>query len=283
MPEKDLFHRLTLKYYYLTKSEKRVADFIIANKHNAQYMSITELAEACGVADSTITRFCSKIQCNGFNGFKIELVSSSANRHILSDQNELYAKDDIRNFFEEVKNMHIETINESLSLVEPDEITKSVELLSNAGTVLCVGQGASMIMAQEAAHLFSTVRGNVVAMLDSHIQTTVASNLNPNDIVLFFSYSGSTRELLEMIELNKSNNVKTILITRYPQSVGAIQADIVLQCGSVQSPHHMGSVAAKIAQLFILDLLFLEYNRRNPENCKKFKDKILHALAKKHL
>ncbi len=283
MPEKDLFHRLTLMYYHLTKTEKRIADYIIANKREVQYMSINELSDACDVADASISRFCQKIKCNGFNGFKLELASSLANRSVMPEPVEILDTDDPKVFYEQVKNFHVETLQESLALVDPLKINSAVDLISSAGTVLCVGQGASMIMAQEAAHLFSTVRGNVVAMLDSHIQATIASNLNSNDIVLFFCYSGSTRELLEMIELNKSNNVKTILITRYPRSQGALQADIVLQCGSIQSPQHMGSVGAKIAQLFILDVLFLEYSKRNPEQCKKYKEKILKALSKKHL
>ncbi len=283
MPNQDVISRITLKYYHLTKSEKNVADYIIDNKSDVQFMSINELSDACGVADSTITRFCRKIGCDGFNGFKLGLASLSLARQVPKNTNKKNEKDDIYNLISEVSNSHIDTINESMSLIKAETLSKAVDLIEKAGTILCVGQGASMIMAQEAAHLFSTVRNNVVSMLDSHIQAAFASNLNENDIVLSFSYSGSTRELLELIEINKMNNVKTVLITRYPRSPGALKADVVLLCGSIEPPQHMGSVNARIAQLFVLDLLFAEYNKRNPEKSEKFKRKILKSLAKKHL
>ncbi len=283
MQKQDVLSRITLKYYHLTKTEKTVADYIIDKKNNVQFMSINELSDACDVADSTITRFCRKINCDGFNGFKLELASISSNRALEQENSLSVNKDGKSNFLHEVKNSHIDTINESMSLIKEDALNKAVDLIENAGTILCVGQGASMIMAQEAAHLFSTVRNNVVAMLDSHIQASFACNLNENDIVLSFSYSGSTRELLELIEINKKNNVKTVLITRYPRSPGALKADVVLLCGSIEPPQRMGSVSARIAQLFVLDLLFAEYNRRNPEKCEEFKRKILKSITKKLL
>ncbi len=283
MPEKDIFYRLTIRYYHFTKAEKRVADYIIANRNDVRFMSISEFSKACDVADSTITRFCRKIQCEGYNAFKLELAASSSGRNVATGQDREDEKCDIRRRFEDVKNNHQDTIEESLSLADPIEITKAVELISQAGTILCVGQGASMIMAQEAAHLFSTVRNNVMAMLDSHIQAAVASNLRQTDAVICFSYSGSTRELVELIAINKRNNVKTILITRYPRSPGALQADIVLLCGSVQPPQEMGSVAAKIAQLFILDLLYSEYTLKYPEECERFKKNISKSLSTKHI
>ncbi len=283
MSEQDVLSRITLRYYHLTKSEKNVADYIIDNKNSAQFMSINELSDACDVADSTITRFCRKIGCDGFNGFKLELASVSSGRNAAENGKTKNEQDDTFSLINEIKNSHIDTINESMSLITPQTLNAAVDLIESAGTILCVGQGASMIMAQEAAHLFSTVRNNVVAMLDSHIQAFVASNLNKNDIVLSFSYSGSTRDLLELIEINKSNGVKTVLITRYPRSPGALKADVVLLCGSIQPPQRMGSVSARIAQLFVLDLLFAEYNKRNPEKCEEFKRRILKSLEKKHL
>ncbi len=282
MPEKDVFYRLTIRYYHFTKAEKRVADYVIANRKDVQFMSISELSNACKVADSTITRFCKKIKCDGYNAFKLE-VATSAGRSPNSGLATKNKKGDIHKRFEDIRNNHKDTIDESFTLVDPIEISKSVDLISKAGTILCVGQGASMIMAQEAAHLFSTVRNNVMAMLDSHIQVAVASNLRKADVVLYFSYSGSTRELIELIEINRRNHVKTILITRYPRSPGALQADIVLLCGSVQPPKEMGSVSAKIAQLFILDLLFTEYNLKHPEECEKFKNNISKSLSTKHI
>ena len=68
---------LTLKiqtsYNQLTKAEKKIADFILENKENVIYMSITELANACEVGETSVYRFCRTLEFGGYQEFKMEL------------------------------------------------------------------------------------------------------------------------------------------------------------------------------------------------------------------
>ncbi len=284
MPDKDVFYRMTIEYYHLTGSEKKVADYVLMNKSKIQNMTISELALASKVAEATVTRFCRKIRCKSYNSFKIEIATSSSSRVIKNEERD---KDVYRHekqkMFDDIADSHIETIKECLLLVNKDNVIKAIDLICAADTVLCMGQGASMIMAQEAAHIFSTKRKNVLAPFDAHTQIALSNVLVKNDIVLYFSYSGSTVELLNMLELNKRNNIKTILVTRYPRSPGALEADVVLQCGSVEDPFRMGSIEARIAQLFVIDTLIKEYTCRYPKEAEYLNNKISLALTKRHL
>lgn len=74
-----------------------------------------------------------------------------------------------------------------------------------------------MILAQECAHLFSTARPNFYAVLDSHMQAIAASHLTARDVVLYFSYSGSTEELLKNLKIIRDRRAVAILVTRFPQ------------------------------------------------------------------
>ena len=76
---------------------------------------------------------------------------------------------------------------------------------------------------------------------------------------------------------------RIILITRFSKSPGGKFADVLLQCGANESPLQLGSVAAKIAQLFLLDVLFTEFCRRDPVTCERRRERIATALADKHL
>ena len=59
--------------------------------------------------------------------------------------------------------------------------------------------------------------------------------------------------------------IKVILVSRFPKSPGGQLADLVLQCGSNEGPLQVGSVSARMAQLFVLDLLFTEVCDLDPE------------------
>ena len=74
-----------------------------------------------------------------------------------------------------------------------------------------------------------------------------------------------------------------MLVTRFPNSPGAELADLVLQCGANESPLQSGSVAARIAQMYLLDVLFSEYTRRNMEKARDSRARIAQSLKTKHL
>jgi DNA-binding MurR/RpiR family transcriptional regulator len=170
-----------------------------------------------------------------------------------------------------------------MELLDYDAVRKAADLLEGAERVCCMGQGGSMLIASEAAHLFSVYDGKFVPVSDSHMQVIAAATLTEEDAVLFFSYSGATRDMMETLTVVHEQGAKIILITRFPRSPGAALADVVLQCGSNENPLQHGSVPARIAQLFLLDILFARVTLSEPDACRRNRQRIAQVLAEKHL
>jgi len=177
----------------------------------------------------------------------------------------------------------INAMTQTLDLIRQEDYTAAADLLEKAGKVLCMGQGGSHLLAREAAHLFSTTSGKYFAIEDGHLQAIAAATADPEDVIFFFSYSGATRDMMETFRIAKKRGVKLVLVTRYPKAPGAALADVVLQCGANESPLQLGSVGARNAQLFLLDVLFSELCRRNLDACRESRSRIADALSDKHL
>ena len=122
-----------------------------------------------------------------------------------------------------------------------------------------------------------------MAVSDSHSQMVVAAGMSPKDVLLFFSYSGATRDMMDVMNVARSRGSKIILVTRFPHSPGAALSDVVLVCGSNEGPLQLGSVPAKIAQLFLMDVLFSEFCLRDLEMARQSRERIAAALEGKHL
>ena len=174
-------------------------------------------------------------------------------------------------------------IHQTLALLDETKIRRAVDMLCTAGRVVCMGQGGSMLLAQDAAHLFSTVSGKFSAVADSHTQIMTAVNMSQEDVILFFSFSGATKDLIDTMRTAKERGVRTLLVTRFLKSPGAQLADLVLPCGANESPLQLGSVPAKIAQLFLMDVLFSEFCRRDLEAARASREQLAAALETKHL
>lgn len=279
----NVFDTISQSYYELTAAERRTADYVLKNRDRSQYLSIGELAEESGVAEATVSRFCRRLGYKGYNAFKLAIANAGAPKPAAASDKPIRDSDDPIELARKLYAVESEAMLQTLSLLRPAELDKAVTILRNARKVLCMGQGGSMILASEAAHLFSVCEGKYVPVSDSHMQIIASATLTEADAVLFFSYSGATKDMMETLTVVREQGAKTILITRFPRSPGAALADVVLQCGSNESPLEHGSVPARIAQLFLLDILFTRVTLSEPDGCQANRQRIAAALADKHL
>lgn len=281
---RTVLERISDEYYQLTASERKVADYVVAHQRDTQYMSISDLAESCGVAEATVSRFCRRLNYKGYNAFKLAVANTAAQRPgNLMLSGDISSEDSVPDLCQKLYGTAVDALAQTLAMVRTENISAAADILTAADRVLCMGQGGSMIMAMEAAHLFSTAMAGFTPVWDSHLQMIAAATLTPRDAVLFFSYSGATRDLLELLEVVRERGAKVVLVTHFPKSPAVSLVDVILQCGANEGPLQMGSVPARIAQLFLVDVLFTEVCRRSEESVKATREQVADALSTKHL
>ena len=248
----DAFEKISQMYYELTASEKKTADYVLGHRNETQYMSIAELAEESGVAEATVSRFCRRLGYEGYNVFKLAIANATAAQRGGPDalSGQIEEGDSLEDLCRKLYAADQNAMAQTLALIRPERITEAVDLIENAQRVVCMGQGGSMLMASEAAHLFSTVGARFYAISDSHTQSITAANMGEKDVILFFSYSGATRDMVETLSVARERGARVILVTRFLKSPGVAQASVALPVGSNESPLQLGSIPARIAQLF---------------------------------
>lgn len=281
----NVFERISGSYYLLTAAEKKVADYVITSQKRTQFLSISQLAGESGVAEATVSRFVKRLHYRGYNAFKLAIAQSTAEQRAGTNplSGEVEPEDSLPDLCRKLFAADLDAMQQTLDLLHPEDISAAAGLLEAADKVLCMGQGGSMVMAQEAAHLFSTAFSKYFPVTDSHMQAIAISQSGPGDVILYFSYSGATRDLVEAAGLIRERGARLVLVTRFPKSPGAALADVVLCCGSHESPLQLGSVAARIAQLYLLDVLFSEVCRRDMGACKAHRQLVADALTAKHV
>lgn len=282
--KESVFVHIGSEYYSFTPAEKKLADYILSVQDCISRMSISELAGACSVADATVSRFCRRLGYKGYPDFKIAIANASIHR--LEDNplsGEITQEDTLEAISQKLLNASTMAMVQTREVLDLDAVARAAALLRNSTSVLCMGQGGSMLIASEAAHLFSTISGKFRPVSDSHMQAMAAAMVESTDTILFFSYSGSTLAMLDTLETARERGSKVILVTRFPNSPGAALADIVLQCGANENPLQSGSVPARIAQMYLIDILFSEFTRKNLDEAKERRNRIAQALAAKHV
>ena len=72
---RNLIAQLEQKLDGMSKAHRKIAECIIEDPERIDNMSISELAEACNVGCATISRFCSKMNLQGYLGLKVALFN----------------------------------------------------------------------------------------------------------------------------------------------------------------------------------------------------------------
>ena len=281
MVEQSFWEMLRTKRDSLTKSGIIVADYLLQHAEDAQYLSISSLAKACGVAEATIFRFCRSLGFDGYNEMKIALAKATATA--LPVTLKLEPGVDTQTLCTHAYNTAIEALNGTRSALDPDAIDRAATLLQRARQVYCFGQGGSQVLANDIWARFSTITTKFHTAGDSHMQAITASLMGPEDVVLFVSYSGATRDMLETLRTAKAAGAKIILLTLYEDSPGAKLADVVLLCGAQESPLDSGNIPIKVALLYVAEVLVLRYTMDDPQNVMDAQDRTSEALAVKML
>lgn len=281
----DLLCQINTAYRHLTPSSRKIADYLLKHCNEAQYLSISGLASACGVAEATIFRFCKTLGFGGYNEFKLALAKSCMlnQEHPYAAYGEITDGDSVSAMCHRLYEANIQALRQTLSLVDEGALSLAGDYLSKANKVLCIGFGGSMATAQDAWSRFLTVSPKFFSIEDNHMQIMAASLLEENDVILFVSYSGSTCDAEDVLRPAKERGAKIILITHYSDSFAASLADVILLCGGHEGPLQAGSIAAKMAMLFVVDMLVNEFCRRDLKQAMENKDITAKALACRHL
>lgn len=283
MSGSSLILDIQLSYNQFTKTEKKIADFIINNTNQVLFMSITELSESCGVADASVHRFCRAMGVKGYQEFKMKLSLS-----VSSDEDNDQEKDilDLNNdslefMLDKILQGHISALKETRMLMRKDEVIKTVEMMENAENIYFFGIGDSLLTAREARNKFLRICNKVSCIDDPHMQAMTASMAGPKDVIFIISYSGATKDNIYVAKIAKKAGARIVGITRFLKSPLTGYADALLVCGANEGPLDGGSMGAKLSQLYIIDVLFQEYYKRNKEISSENNKKTSKAVVDK--
>jgi RpiR family carbohydrate utilization transcriptional regulator len=237
----------------MRKSERKVADYVLANLNDVINMRIVDLAAQADVSEPTVVRFCRAVGCEGFQDFKLALAqqlasSPSFGKVAVTDT------DSVADFSHKIFDSTIDTLLKVRDSLNPANIRKAIAALTNANRVEFYGHGASAAVAADAQHRFFRLQLAAAAYSDTHIQKMSALSLQKGDVVVAISQSGRTRSVLDTIELVK--DMDAIVIGMAPSGTPIAEAATIPICIDVDEEFEIYTpLSSRIAHLVVIDVL----------------------------
>lgn len=281
---KQQSYRMRIRSIYgeFSEKERLLADFILDSPEQIIHGTINQIADHLHLADSTVFRFCKKIGYQGFQDLKIALASEATSA--AQDIHENVSKqDDEQTILEKVFRSNIKTLEDTLEVVDEAEFKQAANVLMNARKIEFFGFGGSNIIALDGYHKFVRSGLQVSAQADSHLQLMSASQMTKQDVGILISHTGRSKDILEIQRTLKEKEVTTIGVTGFTQSPLSKQVDISLFTFSEETDYRSEALASRIAQLSLMDALYVTVMMALEEKGKESIYKMRHAIKQRRV
>ncbi|TAH69703.1 MAG: MurR/RpiR family transcriptional regulator [Anaerolineaceae bacterium] len=272
----NVFSLIRAKYHTLSSSQKTVADYVLNNSSEVMLNTLNEIANACGVSETTVLRFLHKIDFNSYQLFKISLTQELSKDTPAIVYEDISFNDTTEQIIGKVVSSTISSLNDSMEMIDPISVEKFIDKIISANKILIIGVGASGSLATDMFHKMMKLGLNVVYSNDPHLINILSMSLTPNDFLIAFSHSGESREILDGVAIAHEEKCKVGAITSYSKSTLSNKAEYVICSSSLETKFRSDAMTSRIIQMVIVDIIYVSI-------VTKLRDKVLPSIQKSSL
>ena len=252
-----------------SKSERKVAEAILASPETAIHSSIANLAKIAEVSEPTVNRFCRRLDTKGFPDFKLRLAQSLANGTPYVNRN-VNENDGPEAYTSKIFESTMACLDVAKNNLDINLINRAVDALTQANKISFFGLGASSSVAHDALNKFFRFNIPVSCFDDIVMQKMSCINSNEGDVIVLISHTGRTKPLVEIAQLARENDAFVIALTAYNSPL-AEQSNLVLSLGVPEDTDIYMPMSSRIAQLVLIDVLTTGFTLRRGA---KFRDNL---------
>lgn len=261
----DVLSRIEQLRGELSKSEKRVVEFMMRDMQNFSRLNVKEVAQGASVSEPTVVRFCRRVGCEGFKDLKIRIVQDLAYRQATQEGDAARARESVArpgfipNPSDVPGRIHaaaLTALQTTHAAMKWDAVEAAADAIAKARRVVIYGiGGSSSVMANEMHNRLFRLNISSIPHTDSYMQRMAATTLGDKDVAVFISSTGRPRTLLDSLELAKYYGAKSVGIVPADSAIGR-EVDICTHLELTQGGvHQFHPNPMRYAQLFVIDCI----------------------------
>lgn len=262
----NILEYIKQNYEDFTDSEKLIADYLLSNNESIINLSAKEIGEITNTSAATLIRFSKKLGFESLNEMKLKLSMSLRDIKEKADFEYINKKLETTDIIYGIKKSIDKVMDKTVNLIQEEDLEKAIDLLSKAKNIYIYSVGVSGLVGQDFYYKLSRINKRCIAHVDTHLQITSSILMEPEDVAVAISYSGTTKEVIKCVENANKNNVPVISITKASISNKLEDlSDITLKVPYVEKSLREGAMSSRISQLAIIDMLFIGMAKENIE------------------
>ena len=263
----------------LKSAEKRVAESVLREPHQVIRYTIAELADKADTSEPTVVRFCRKMGLQGYMDLRLSLARDLPSAQYIHEA--VAEQDSPVQVMEKIFTCNQEALGNTLNKIDINVFDQAVNILTHARRIEFYGSGGSGLVAKDAHHKFFRLGVPCIAYEDPHMQVMSAALLASDCVVIAISATGSSKDIIDSIQVAKKSGAQTIGITGREKSPLGRICDYHLSVYSKETAIWLAPMSTRIAQLALLDVLFVSIAMKKFNGARENLGKVKETLIDK--
>jgi DNA-binding MurR/RpiR family transcriptional regulator len=264
----------------LTKSEKRIANYLNQNQDEAAFLSAGEIAGRLQLSEATMVRFARTLGFDSYPAMRVALQDSF--RHRLTHSSRLRSRlDDLRtdgDIFERLVASEIDYLTEALQTLDRQALGAAVELLRTHQRVFVFGLGPSLSLVDLLEIRLTRSARHVIPLNTSGREMLEPMmHMNGSDLLIAIGFFNVTPSLRLVLEYAHQHKTPVILVTDTLGPQVGNQADVILSArrGPVSAFHSL-TVPMTIVNALLLALSSVDQEKvmTNLDNLDQLRERL---------
>ncbi|MRX53179.1 SIS domain-containing protein [Bacillus idriensis] len=262
----------------LPQSEQKLAEYILKHPHEVVNSTVSELSTSAKTSGAAVVRLCKSLGLKGFQDLKMR-IAGDLMKSVEQGYRDIEPSESLYRVVEKTTSNTIQIIRDTADIIDHENLKNAISLLLKAKNVHFCGVGASSIVAQDAQQKLIRINKGATAFTDMHLVATLIANADPDDVLFAISFSGETQEIINVLKLAKERGVKTIGLTHFGQTTVSSLSDVLLHTSfSNEAPFRSAATSSRLAQLYMIDILFLGMASEQYDETVQYIDKTRAAI-----
>ncbi|MBQ8338772.1 MAG: MurR/RpiR family transcriptional regulator [Oscillospiraceae bacterium] len=261
----------------LTKTERKIAEYILKEPYTVSRMLITELAKATGCAKSAVIRCCNSLGFSGFTELKLFLAEEQAKNRELNFTPYIYPQDNEGDILNKIFSANTKTLHDTAEKIDRTVLKKAIDTISSAERIYIYGVGTSSSVVNDFCYRLMLSGKNAVCFCDIASMKISTMNIKEGDVAICISHSGNTQATVDALRLSKERGAKTVSITGNQSSLIYKESDLSLLIFSDEINYPIEAISARIAYFSVIDAISIAVSARDM-NGAYLREKTAHEL-----
>lgn len=256
----SVFQRIEDAYYGLSKSHKKIADYVLENYEKAAFLTAAKLGETTDISVSTVVRFATTLGYEGYPEFQ-EALRETIKGKLTSTQRIEVAGNQIQDndLLSSVLQKDREMIRNTMSMVSKEDFEQASRAINSARRIYIVGVRSSASLANFMYFYFNMIYDDV-RLISSNSSSEMFEEIYrvvPEDVCIFFSFPRYSKQVLSVINYARDKGAQTIAITDNDNSPIAKVANYTL----VAKSNMVSFIDSLVAPLSLVNALIVSSAR----------------------